>query len=292
MQPLAIQQEATPDATPAELERWRASLKTDGKFKLQIMSDLHLEFLGGGTHNIEPKAPYLALLGDIGVLTDEGMPHYRKFLLEQANQFKKVFVLLGNHEYYGSTVARTLQRVKEICDSHPNLVMMQQGSVKVNGVRILGTTLWSKVPPESVRFVASSLNDYRRITTDNGSNNNGTRNISVTDTNSWFQTEVEWLAAEIEKANVLGETVVVLTHHAPISDSCDPQHYSSPINSAFCTPLEFLLGAPVALWAYGHTHWVSDVIRNGTRVMTNACGYPATHEVKNFHWNPELVVEI
>jgi len=35
---------------------------------------------------------------------------YKKFLLKQANQFEKVFVLAGNHEYYYGNIVGTQQK--------------------------------------------------------------------------------------------------------------------------------------------------------------------------------------
>ena len=70
---------------------------------IQIVSDLHLEFLAGRRKDgdldelITPTAPILALLGDIG---SPLQPIYRDFLLMQAQRFKAVLVLSGNHEYY------------------------------------------------------------------------------------------------------------------------------------------------------------------------------------------------
>lgn len=49
------------------------------------------------------------------------------------------------------------------------------------------------------------------------------------------------------------------------------------------------MGGHVAFWGFGHTHHTMDVVRRGTRVVTNACGYPGEH-MKD--WNPEFVVEI
>jgi len=136
----------------------------NNKFRLQLMSDLHIEFLRGETtREITPRAPYLGLLGDIGVLSEKQFSKYKKFLLEQTTKFEKVFVLLGNHEYYGSSVDLVQERVKEACGQHPNLILMQKTSLLVDGVRLLGTTLWSKVPQERIRDVTHGLNDYAQI---------------------------------------------------------------------------------------------------------------------------------
>ncbi len=58
-------------------------------------------------------------------------------------------------EYYGSTVEETLIKVKEACEQHPNIVLMQKTSIKLEGVRLLGTTLWSKVIPNQYLLITS-----------------------------------------------------------------------------------------------------------------------------------------
>lgn len=63
--------------------------------KLQFCSDIHVEF---GTEGfLKPEAPFLALLGDIGLTAESD---YRTYLLKQSEKFEKVFVIAGNHEFY------------------------------------------------------------------------------------------------------------------------------------------------------------------------------------------------
>jgi hypothetical protein len=74
------------------------------------MSDLHLEFpfrksgnrlaFGYEVFNIEPTAPTLALLGDIGVTVNDGL---FVFLEKQLMKFERVLYVMGNHEGYKST---------------------------------------------------------------------------------------------------------------------------------------------------------------------------------------------
>lgn len=71
----------------------------------QVMSDLHLE---GGTaesansyeqFKIPPKALYLILAGDIGYFKHKD--RYLAFLRRQCECFVRVFLIPGNHEFYG-----------------------------------------------------------------------------------------------------------------------------------------------------------------------------------------------
>lgn len=109
---------------------------------IQIASDLHLEM--GNRVELIPRAPYLALLGDIG---DPSTAVYEEFLVAQADRFQKVLVVLGNHEYYGGKdMDHTKQRVQEICDTRPGkLILMDRTMVELAGCTILGCTLWSHI---------------------------------------------------------------------------------------------------------------------------------------------------
>jgi hypothetical protein len=66
--------------------------------KIQIMSDLHTEFIPNKQIPlITPTAPHLALLGDIGLMVDPYYEVYKQFLADVSKKFKTVLVLLGNH---------------------------------------------------------------------------------------------------------------------------------------------------------------------------------------------------
>jgi hypothetical protein len=128
------------------------------KWGIQVMSDLHLEMYRSVELKIPVNAPYLALLGDISVMKGPAYEKYKMFLETQSKLFKHVFVLLGNHgkkrfnainlqllEYYTTSVEEALKLAKEACSAFPNVTLMQKTSVLIDGVRLLGTTLWSLV---------------------------------------------------------------------------------------------------------------------------------------------------
>lgn len=281
-----------------------------GKNLLQIVSDLHID------HNVNypivPRAPNLALLGDIGMLTkyNNSIDDYSRYLNKQARQFDNVFVVLGNHEYYGLTRDETIKRAQHICDNNSKLHLMQFNplnrnntkSFKIANTRIIGTTLWSKVPPIYINEVQRRVGNYSRVLAvlsepafhatrhppKNVNSEYQRLTISVNDTNMWFEEERSWIASQIDDAKNKREKIVVLTHYAPIFDAANPKYAGKPIETAFCTDLRYMMGQPLILWAFGHTHWYKDVNIGGTRVLTNALGYTQ----KYYKWNPELVVEI
>lgn len=135
---------------------------------------------------IKPSAPILALLGDIG---NPALPSYRDFIYQQAERFKLVLVLAGNHEYYspsnapphptiGTSTREWLSRlgliastaelnaaIQLICSEapHKNVLFMDGKVLELPGVSIMGCILWSDIPEHKRQNVARQMNDYRLI---------------------------------------------------------------------------------------------------------------------------------
>ncbi|ELR14512.1 Serine/threonine protein phosphatase [Acanthamoeba castellanii str. Neff] len=289
-------------------------------FEVQIMSDLHLEFPNALAHlpSFEPRAPYLALLGDIGHPKKE---NYFAFLAAQAARFERVFVVTGNHEYYTSDRDTVHRQISEFCSTFDNLHFLQMSSVLLedNGhkVRVLGTTLWHHCPEKDIGQVERTLNDYAMIgvpsTTPEGAPKK--RKLRAADTNSWHAEEVAWLKAAIAEAEAAGEAVAVLTHHLP-SNNSSIAHFRPQVTNfflthaswfavlsgglGFSTDLEDVIKSPLIFWGYGHTRKTVDVamqhkshqtVINGVMVASNQRGYfMAPPEKAGF--SPEFVVTI
>ena len=92
----------------------------DNPLKIQILSDLHLEFYfnkrepGGSSgygydiYQTIPSAPILALLGDIGLaISDELF----RFLERQLKLYERVLFVMGNHEGYRSTYVTSFSMI-------------------------------------------------------------------------------------------------------------------------------------------------------------------------------------
>ena len=71
-----------------------------------------------------------------------------------------------------------------------------------------------------------------------------------------------------------GSTVVV-THHAPVIRTRPREPVLRAVAGAFASDATDLMGSDrVALWIFGHTHRVADLVVRGTRVISNPRGYP------------------
>ena len=107
--------------------------------KLQIASDLHLEFLQQvfpGERLISPayEADLLVLAGDIA----NG--------IEATELFKDwpvpVLYLAGNHEFYGHAIEQVCIDLRK-ATAGTSVIFMDKKVVDFDGVRFLGTTMWT-----------------------------------------------------------------------------------------------------------------------------------------------------
>lgn len=62
------------------------------------------------------------------------------------------------------------------------------------------------------------------------------------------------------------------------------------VDAAYASNLDHLMdGRHIPLWIHGHTHYCVDYQINGTRILSNAAGYPGDVD-PNF--NPALVIDL
>jgi hypothetical protein len=251
----------------------------------QIISDLHLESPRGyDIFDITPKAPYLALLGDIGNV----VPHKDEvlaFLTKQLKQFRMVLFVPGNHEAYGATWAATLEILRcfeestQNDDSLGDFFLLDRGSFRDPGGKfvVLGCSLFSHVPPEKEMAVSFGVNDFFQI-----------HDWEVATHNEAHQRDLAWLNDQVHNLQDSDLQILIFTHWSPTTDerSSDPKHADSKIRSGFSTDLSneiCFLSKNVRLWAFGHTHYNCDFIleRKGPgvspvrpiRLLANQRGY-------------------
>ncbi|KAF6807448.1 ser thr protein phosphatase [Colletotrichum sojae] len=248
---------------------------------IQILSDLHLESPKAyDIFEVVPKAPILALLGDIGYVGAH-KDDYLTFLSQQLSQFRAVLLVPGNHEAYRSTWPQTLailRALEEETNSNPKLgqfVLLDRTVFRVpeSDIVVLGCSLFSHVPPESADVVSMGLNDFFQTGED----------WDVAAHNAAHARDVAWLNECVTELGLANARIIVFSHWSPSGDSrsVDPRHAGSPIGPGFATDLsgEACFASPrVKVWAFGHTHYNCDFTVERTdsgplRLVTNQRGY-------------------
>ena len=248
---------------------------------VQILSDLHLETPKAyDVFNIMPKAPYLALLGDIGNVVSQ-KDDYLAFLTRQLNQFHAVLFILGNHEAYYSNWSETLDILrgfeKDVRNdaSLGDFVLLDRAAYRIpdTNIVILGCSLFSSISTESHVAVSLGLNDFFVI-----------NDWDVDSHNEAHKRDIAWLNTQVTELEQSDVRIMIFTHWSPSRDprAIDPRHATSLITSAFSTDLseeKCFKSKKVKTWAFGHTHYNCDFIverkdsAGSLRLLANQRGY-------------------
>lgn len=239
--------------------------------KLQVISDLHTEWHrdhgASFCKTLPVLAPTLVVAGDLGTLST-----LTEVFSILCARWTRVVYTLGNHEFYGTTKEGVEKILASAARQHPNLHILQDRVVELEGVRILGNTLWFSEDPKALPY-RSSLADFSHI-------------YGFTD----------WVFAENARSirffqQNLRAGDVVVTHHLPTYVSVSKEFRGSPLNAFFVTDLTgLILQRKPKLWIHGHSHASCDHTLGETRVLNNPFGYLG--QELNPGFSEELVVDV
>ena len=250
----------------------------ESTLSIQYCSDLHVE-QHGSMPPLVRSAPYLALLGDLGEW-EANQAEYQRFVAQCSRVWVGVFLVAGNHEFHGSkTMGTTRAEMRAFCDGLGNVHFLDNSVANVEGVRFLGTTLWSHVDDAFRAEVERLIPDFSRVTVAGDSGGGDPRPLTTRDTNALHQEALRWLEAALADARRDGVPVVVLSHHAPLDVGTSHPKYEVPenrgVNSAYASDLAALVRWPVRAWLFGHTHHATWLLRgDGVQVCSNPRGSP------------------
>jgi predicted phosphohydrolase len=256
---------------------------------LQIVSDLHLELRGGTIPKPPPVlVPKIALLGDISM---SRLSSYRMFLEMMSQHYEDMFVIVGNHEYYNSHCMHIsiTDEITDVCMAYPNIHFLDNESVDINGIKYIGTTLWSHVSKEHEPVVTCGINDYMCIQCcvyDPEGTGRMRTPVTVGYTNILHEAAMHFIKQELEKESEM--PTIILLHHTPSFKSIHPDFQGSPYNSAYVTNLEELMKLPVIAWFHSHTHHAMKYKVNNILMVSNPMGYLGE---KNTGYDPNFVFE-
>ncbi len=235
--------------------------------KIQFASDLHLEFSINqkflSNHPIKAIGNILLLGGDIipFTLLEKAMDFFRLL----SDKFEQVYWIPGNHEYYHfNTDAGRIGSFKE--SILPNVTLLNNTTIVHNGIKLIFSTLWSRISIENELSVKKGMADFRYIF-------KGNNLLTVEDYNNWHSEALFFLQSEVSKKSQLPS--IVLTHHVPTFVHYPKEFLQIPINGGFVTEMQdFILGAGFDYWIYGHHHRNTSAFKIGkTQLDTNQLGY-------------------
>jgi len=239
--------------------------------KFRLISDIHLEFHKDHKKVLallksfqeKNKTDYLILAGDITNFEAKNIEKFKNLIKEISGDYKKIFMVLGNHEYYGSDISKNEECVSRykslnICD---NLIILDNEVYVIDepdpeityGTAIFGATLWSKI------------NDFSY----NGSNDK-------------YYIKKEFMLKNHDKTIEILKDVskedyqfIVVTHHLPSFKFIVPKYKNDPYNTMFASDCDFLFkDFFIKYWTFGHTHTSINQEEEGIKFLCNPMGYP------------------
>lgn len=253
--------------------------------RFRILSDIHLEcFNKNKLINVTfeilnlqkcDKVDYLILAGDI-TNYDQIDKNFKYFLDnitsdEFQPKYKKIFYILGNHEYYGvynynKTPEDIIEAYSNFLKNYENIVFLENQKYIINknddcNINILGSTLWSKCDEEGYKMI----NDKFFISFENFLRKN--------------QESVEFLENEIsslknDKCESKNSKTVIITHHLPSYSTIDKK-FINMNGTAFANHLDYLFDDINGLWIHGHSHEKCIKYVNNLKIVRNPLGYPS-----------------
>jgi len=244
--------------------------------KIQYCSDLHLEFPGNEEfmrkHPLKPEGDILILAGDIVPFCM--MDEHSGFFDWISCNFNMTYWLSGNHEYYHSDISERSGFLNE--KIRENVILINNNSVHHGDIRIIFTTLWSKISPQNQFEIRQRLSDFHAI------RKNG-KEFIPDDYNLGHETALAFLRNELSAENDLKN--IVVTHHAPTFRNYPEKYRGDSLNEAFGVELfDIISGNKIDYWIYGHHHYnCPDFNIGNTSLRTNQLGYIQYNENLGYH---------
>lgn len=245
--------------------------------KVRYMSDLHIEH---SNCLIETKdCDVLILAGDICAYLADFHIVLNKIPVELPTLF-----VFGNHEYEDQEYDLLKSKLQNIINEHeyPNFHILENDTIDIQGVRFIGTTLWTNfegyarghelsenAANEAVNqakyWCQEKVFDFFRIyhRGKDGELHVRTPNNAL----DCFDLAYNFIQTELNKDEDIPK--VVITHFAPIWKSNQKDCNES---SYWTNHIPELMGK-AKFWVHGHTHHSLDYKVNGTNVLCNPRGY-------------------
>ncbi len=256
--------------------------------RLRIYSDLHLE-----SSSFDP--PEVA--ADVGVLAGDIAEGTAGLAWARAAFDLPIIYVMGNHELYGQRLPDALDEFSSEA-RRLGIHLLENGEARINGVRFLGTTLWTDLrirgylraesPTNEDEHIALSdaerlMNDYRFICF-GPKRKKGRDRLRPTQTLAMHRASQAWLHRSL--ADPFDGRTVVVTHHVPHLLSVPRRDRYTPY---YASHLPELVRAPVDLWIHGHYHTSRNYLVGTTRVVANPRG---RSETDNPDFNAHFVFTI
>ena len=221
----------------------------------------------------------LLLAGDIVPFVY--MKKHNYFFDYVSDNFKTTYWIPGNHEYYHYDAANKSGVINE--QIRHNVFLVNNQVVRMNNVRFIFTTLWTKISVANQLYIQQHLNDFHQIQF------NG--NVLTPEVyNRLHQDCLDFLKSTLAEKDDC--KTVVATHHLPTNLNYPEKYRNDILNEAFAVELfDLIEGSGIDFWIYGHHHTNIPEFEIGkTKLLTNQMGYVKYGEDKEFRRDAKVEI--
>lgn len=260
------------------------NLRTKGIW--HILSDVHLEFFDKKKvdklidimkNKLVEKDTYLMLAGDLCGATNNNLEY---FLSNIKNQFRKIFYVMGNHEFYNTSLLDGKKLIRDkiniLNNDNNNIILLDNETyfLEEENTVIIGSTLWSDLSynesldlydVNNISTAKRYLNDFNYI-----------NEYTPQDYQKEFEKSKSFIQNKINENR--NRNIIVLTHHMPSYKLIDSKYKGMSMNRCFASKLDDLFDDSIICWIYGHTHKPNDIVINNIRFKCNSIGYIGENE--------------
>ena len=267
-----------------------------GKFadiimKVRILSDLHLDINNKTPFQLADKDTFTIICGDISGSISKTC----KWI---DNNIHNGLFIAGNHMFYDEhnlTIEQIFGKYSTKYPLNKPVSFLNNNHKVINDIVFIGSTLWTDYKlfgagsAELYKYYATRcMNDFKYGRIENEGN---IARLTPEYCENAFQQSIEYID-DVCKIYT-DKTIVVITHHAPSSQSIDKDYLlHSETAAAFASNLEnFILDHPnIKLWCHGHIHLFKDYQIGDCRIICNPRGYEQMSETTGF--NPDFIIEL
>ncbi len=242
--------------------------------KLHVTSDLHLDhyndYGAAIIKNLDPTGiDALIVAGDLMDGPTDQFSERTEAIKKLCALYPYVFMVMGNHDYYGNSFAGVAKENEEYQKMFTNLVILDSGVNYIHeasGLKFAGGTLWYP-ETENIKLLKGTWPDFRFIRGDKS---------QIFKENKKFRETVSVAAP--------WKPDIVISHMVPTPLGIHSSYVGDRYNDFFVSDeTELIKKIQPKLWVFGHTHFPFDFKIDETRMYCNPGTYP------NENTNPDFI---
>ena len=246
--------------------------------KLRYFSDLHLEHkskseLSQLIKKIIIRPDDVCIIA--GDLCEAKHPNYSSFMRFIDNNFKKTFIVPGNHEYYGGSISDINKYLRHQEHYYENVHILINDCVKYDGYNFIGSTLWSKIYDTKIydtKIYDTKIYDINITADINVSNDfKKIKGLDIITRNALHKQSRDFICTSLHNGS--NNNNIIITHHVPSRKLINAKYKTPqfiPWHDWYYADMDdIIIKNNIKCWFYGNIHTADQNIFAGCHFLCN-----------------------